>query len=261
MGKRSTVRGVVFCAAIVLPGAALAHTVMKTPPPRDVGVTGNDGHKQASAPCGNVLRTQKYVQYEAGATIDVAWTETIDHSGCFQVTLSTDGDKTFQMLKQFQDDAGTAVPHTYTEKVTLPTGVTCSSCTLQVRQLMQGNNATCPANADPLTATNGTYYSCADICIGPTCTVPEAGVDASPDPTSSSSSSSTSTSSSSGASGDNNADPTEDNGDQPHAANTLGGKDGGCSTTSGLTTGAVFTAALTMLGLSVARRRREKKSQ
>ena len=45
--------------------------------------------------------------------------------------------------------------------IKLPDGVSCTDCTLAVRQLMTGK--ACPANADAVPET--TYYSCADIRI------------------------------------------------------------------------------------------------
>lgn len=254
MGKKSVLRGLVLAATIVVPGVALAHTVLVSPPPRDVGVSGNDGHKIGSAPCGNVARTGKYVQMEAGASVEVQWKETVDHVGCFQIAISTDDDKTFKVLKQINDEAGTVVPAMYKDTITLPAGMTCKNCTLQLRQLMQSANVPCTPDADPTMAVNGTYFSCADICVGTDCPPIVAE-----DPEAGTTSSSTSSGATGTSSGDNNDDPEEPS-SGGRAANTLGGNNGGCSTTSGLTSGAVFSAAVAMLGLTVARRRRSKKS-
>lgn len=152
-----------LAAAFVLaaPLTATAHVLLLDPPPRN----DRDDLKppQNPGPCGNVPRTTTFVQYEPGATIDVQFKETIDHTGCFQIGFSELGDQSFKVLAQQVDTGGTKGT-TYTMKVKLPDGVTCKACTLQLRQQMSGV-AACPTDLDeePIAST---YYSCADIRVG-----------------------------------------------------------------------------------------------
>lgn len=149
---------------MTVPSVAAAHAVMTTPPPRDVGVAGSDGHK--TGPCGGVARAGAPTKYAIGATFTVSWQETVPHTGCFQVGFSPKDDANFTVLKQLNDPDNAAVPAQYSTSVTLPAGVSCPDCTLVVRQLMDGQPCKTPA-VDP--ATVSTYYSCADICVGDTC--------------------------------------------------------------------------------------------
>lgn len=56
-----------------------------------------------------------------------------------------------------------AVPRPYTATVQLPAGVTCTQCTLQLRQIMlAAETDPCP----PATiAAGATYYTCADVTL------------------------------------------------------------------------------------------------
>lgn len=153
---------------------ASAHTMLNTPPPRDVGKAGADAHK--NGPCGGVARTAKPTVYAVGQTVQVEFTETIDHRGCFQVLFSEANDQNFQILTQVNDPAGTAVPSKRTVSATLPAGKSCTACTLAVRQLMIGQ--ACVTNQQSLAA-GDTYFTCADICVGTACT--DAGAPPPPD--------------------------------------------------------------------------------
>lgn len=144
--------------------SAGAHTVMSVPPARDFGKPGADAHK--TGPCGGIARTGTYTQYAVGQTVNVEFTETIDHQGCFQVLLSDANDQNFQILSQLADPAGDTTPKKRTMSVTLPAGKTCQACTLSVRQLMIGK--ACVANQPSITA-GDTYFTCSDVCIGTTC--------------------------------------------------------------------------------------------
>lgn len=127
-------------------------------------MAGADAHK--TGPCGGVARTGNYVQYAVGQTVNVEFTETVDHRGCFQVLLSDANDQSFQILSQIDDPTGDVTPKKRTMAVTLPAGKTCTACTLSVRQLMI--NKACVANQASITA-GDTYFTCADICIGTNC--------------------------------------------------------------------------------------------
>jgi hypothetical protein len=243
-----------------VPATAIAHTVLISPVPRDVGVAGNDAHK--AGPCGAVPRTNKCTSYEAGATIPVKWMETVPHDGCFQIALSTTGtDQNFTVLKQIQDPVGSPLTM-FPDSVKLPTGVTCKDCTLVVRQLMIGKAcvgaavSTAPPFQNDLDAS--TYYSCADIRIGdPTpCaapTDPDAGPgapdagpideDAGPTTVPTDGGGKLVDGGSSGSSGTNSRD-------------LRGGDAGGCTVALGATSGASFAVAAGLLGVALVRRRR-----
>lgn len=160
--------GALLGAAIVAhAGAGHAHARLETPPSRDFGQAGADSHKDPNGPCGKIAPTTKTTVYKAGSTIEVKWTETVDHPGCFLVGLSTMKDPTaqtdFTVLANIKHTTQGATPRPYTAMVQLPAGVTCAQCTLQVRQLMLANdNTACP----PATIANGaTYYTCADVTL------------------------------------------------------------------------------------------------
>jgi MYXO-CTERM domain-containing protein len=244
--------------ALAAPSVASAHTVMMTPPPRDVGVAGADGHK--TGPCGGVARAGKPTKYAAGATVTVKWQETIAHQGCFQIGLSEANDQNFTVLKQINDPAGGALM-VYTDTVVLPANVTCPACTLVVRQLMQGG--ACVGNpADPAAAAQGTYYSCADICIGDTCTDPTTGqADAGGTDASTTAPGTEGGVSTTPTDGGNKTVDGGDDGTDPSGAgptNFRAGDGGGCSVALGATSGVSFAVTAGLLGLALLRRRRKK---
>jgi len=244
------------------PATAFAHAYVMTPPPRDIGQPDLNARAHKTGPCGGVPRTGKPTQYTVGQTVTVKWEETISHQGCFQIGFSQANDTGFTVLKQINDPAGGAGV-VYTETVTLPAGVSCPACTLVVKQLMI--NATCTGGtgvitAPPFQADNGTstYYSCADICVGPTCTdatppITDAGTDAStPTPGVDS--------------GGPTTVPTDgggklvDGGDDPSGPasrpNLQSGDGGGCSVALGAPSGVTFGVAAGLLALALVRRRR-----
>ena len=151
-------------ALLTLAPVAGAHTVLASPPARDFGMPGADAHK--SGVCGGVARTGRYTQYAVGATVNVEFTETVDHRGCFQVLFSEANDTGFTILKQVDDPSGDVTPKKHTVSVQLPAGKSCQNCTLSVRQLMI--NKACVAN-QPSLAAGDTYFTCADICVGTNC--------------------------------------------------------------------------------------------
>jgi len=245
--------------AIVLgaPSAALAHTVMLTPPPRDVGVAGNDGHK--TGPCGGVARTNKCTKYAVGATIPVKWMETVPHEGCFQWLVSKSGDTNFVTLTQITDPAG-GTGMVYNDNVKLPANFSCENCTLAVRQLMIGTCA--PDAAANSTSAGDTYFSCADVRIGDfpdaapcdPAVEPDAGPDAGTTPGSDGGPTTVPTDGGGKTvdGGDNNADPT---GGRP---NLHAGDGGGCSVALGATSGVSFAVTAGLFGLALLRRRRKR---
>jgi MYXO-CTERM domain-containing protein len=115
--------------------------------------------------------------YRTGQTITISFRETIFHPGHFRVALATTDRSELPAVPPVTPgatDCGTVpimdppvfpvlgdglLPHTsplsgvQTLEVTLPDGVTCDHCTLQVVQFMSSHGAPC------------FYYHCADISI------------------------------------------------------------------------------------------------
>ena len=184
MTLRSVVRCLTFVALTALPALAAAHIKMATPVPRSDDDAVKDG------PCGAAnAKGAPQVEYTEGQQVMVHFAETIDHTGCFQITLSSD-DATFQLLAQTNDphdvdvtDRAVGAPRTIVG--TLPPGITCENCTLQIRQIMLENEtatfpgAQCHVDQDitaaPLVANKRVYFACADVRIV-AAPVPDAGV-------------------------------------------------------------------------------------
>lgn len=120
--------------------------------------------------------------YEEGATITVQWNEYIGHPGHFRIALSTEGDQALidptdyddfypapnVILDNIEDPDGVA---DHSVEITLPAGVTCEKCTLQLLQIMTDKMPWGPAGGNEL------YYQCADITITPVGAGTEGGND------------------------------------------------------------------------------------
>jgi MYXO-CTERM domain-containing protein len=110
----------------------------------------------------------------------------------------------------------------------------------------------------------GTYYSCADICVGDTCsgddagTGTDAGVDGSTDPVTPDDDSGVTTTPTDG--GGKLVDAGDD-GEESTARrpNLQAGDGGGCSVALGASSGVSFAAAAGLVGLALLRRRRNRK--
>ena len=140
---------------------ASGHTLMTNPVPRN----NNDGLKVG--PCGNVAPTGTPMELEAGATMTIAWLETVDHPGYYRIAFSRVGDTGYDdnvLLDQIPDRLCDAPPCPYSAEVTLP-DEECVDCSLQLIQYM--------GNGPPYSL----YYSCADIAL----TAAGPGNDAGPD--------------------------------------------------------------------------------
>lgn len=96
--------------------------------------------------------------YSSGTTVRVHWKETNDHPGVWRIDLSSDNEKTWQILFNMKDDndgegLSEETPKYYWADITLPAGVQCENCTFRLTQSMgdidDGND----------------YFSCADITI------------------------------------------------------------------------------------------------
>lgn len=175
---------------LVAPSVAWGHAYVMSPASRDTAIADLNARAHKTGPCGGSPRVGKPTKFAPGASVTVKVEETVDHRGCFQVAFSAANDANWQVLSQI-DDPDNQAPMVYQMTVKLP-NATCAACTLGIRQIMYGD--ACPQNPqDPADSPGGTYYSCADICIGDTCT------DAPVNPGSSSSSSSGSASADAGA--------------------------------------------------------------
>jgi hypothetical protein len=178
MTRTARILCLVAAPAIVAAAASTAygHARLMTPTPRD----NRDGYKDMTppgtgAPCGIVrAASQPSSNLTAGATLNLAWEETIDHPGCFVIDFSAANDQDFQIIgrkSHANPPAKTGNPGTrkYTMSVTLPS-TPCTACTLRLRQMMlsadvpEANLATaCPPATIPA---NVTYYSCANVVLG-----------------------------------------------------------------------------------------------
>jgi Lytic polysaccharide mono-oxygenase, cellulose-degrading len=155
---------VALVALVGLPRHAAAHVQMKTPLQREVD--------QKVGPCGvaDSVRSANVCQYRPGATITVAWDETIEHPGHFRISFDQDGDDDFVDPEGYDDldsaesvlldgiadrDVRSGDPG-YTQEVTLP-DIECDGCTLQLIQVM--------TDKPPYGDGNDIYYQCADLVL------------------------------------------------------------------------------------------------
>jgi hypothetical protein len=134
---------------VAVPSIALAHATLLSPVPR-TPLTLKTG------PCGGIPRTQKPAVFETGATIEVTWSEYIDHPGYFRILFSAANDANFVVL--LDNIADKKIPSgqpdaKYSAMVTLPSQP-CQAGTLQLIQVMTEN----PASPQ-------LYFSCADVCL------------------------------------------------------------------------------------------------
>jgi Lytic polysaccharide mono-oxygenase, cellulose-degrading len=173
-----------LCAAL-LPGAALAHVDLLSPPPRQAGQAG--GNQLKLGPCGQTTngRTNKVTTFTPGQKVELEMKEYIDHPGYFAVAFDDDGDDSFVFPRPNMDevvpetdDPKTLFPvdgvkvlglrtdkdkncasepnQTCTLSITIP-NVNCQNCTLQLTQFMYDKVGD--------QNDNEYYYQCADIKI------------------------------------------------------------------------------------------------
>jgi len=126
-------------------------------------------------PCGgsNGVRSANVCEFQPGATIVVAWDETVDHPGHFRISFDDDGEDDFVDPAGFDElDSADSVlidgiadrdtygsERGYTQELVLP-DVECDNCTLQVIQVM--------TDKPPYGDGNDIYYQCADIVLSAT---------------------------------------------------------------------------------------------
>jgi hypothetical protein len=233
-------------ALVAAPAVASAHARLLLPVPR----TPNPDYK--TSPCGPAAKGEPKADFQSGAEIMVRWEETIQHTGCFQIALSSNNDQTFTVLGQYNDLGNTPLNTPIDETVKLPEGLSCANCTLVLRQLMLGS--ACPNNPqDDLQAS--TYYSCADIRI----LQPDGGM---PDPDPVDEDGGTG-SSSGGTSGGPTTNPSDGgngaSGDDDGAPNLRAGQGDGCSVGWGLAAPGASAAMTAFAALALLRRRRRSR--
>jgi cysteine-rich repeat protein len=166
-------------AAVFAPALAHAHFILLTP---DSWMSQDSlGLPEKLGPCGDEgggTPTGKVTAFHPGQTISVAINEVITHPGHYRVALAindrselpaeplvtpTAGDPcasaaiqdppTFPILADNVLSHTQPFPGPQTFTVTLPTDVTCTTCTLQVLEFMSSHSAPC------------FYHHCADISI------------------------------------------------------------------------------------------------
>lgn len=210
---------------------------------------------QKTGPCGAGTATGTVTEVQAGSTLTVQWTETINHPGHYRIALDPDGgddglvnpasETDFYtndnvLLDQIADKAGGA----YSADVTIP-DTNCDKCTLQLIQVMTDKLPWGPQNGDDL------YYWCADIRIvgGTDPTSTSSSSSATSSSASSTSASSTSTGAGTGGAGEGGESGAGGDG----GGSSLETDDGGCtvarpgsSTERGLVLGLLLAGAVAL---------------
>ncbi len=168
-------------ASTLVPGTAAAHFYLEGP--ASWAEQDTLGNPQKLGPCGNdgAVPTGEITAFQTGETITITIRETIFHPGHYRVALSVndrselpepppvtagttpcgsapiDDSPTFPVLADgvLLHTAPFSGPQSF--EVTLPPGVTCERCTLQVIEFMSNHGLNDPG---------GCYYShCADLAI------------------------------------------------------------------------------------------------
>jgi hypothetical protein len=250
MGRKGL--GLLIVGALVAaPAVASAHARLLLPVPR----TPNDNYKTPS-PCGPAAKGEPKADFQSGAQIMVRWEETIQHTGCFQIALSSNNDQSFTVLAQVDDLGNTTLNTPIDLTVKLPDGLSCANCTLVLRQIMLGQ--VCPNNPqiDPENGST-TYYSCADIRI----LQPDGGM---PDPDPVDEDGGTGSSSSGGTSGGPTTSPSDGGTVGPGAGddgapNLRAGQGDDCSVGWGVAAPGASAAMTAFAALALLRRRRRSR--
>jgi MYXO-CTERM domain-containing protein len=231
LSSRATLISLI-AGAVVVTGSrsADAHFILQQPPASQT-MTDTAGDPQKLGPCGGEAATQPtniVTTYQEGQTVTIQVDQTVPHSGHWRVSLGMTGPSSlppepavtatsatpcgsaaienppvFPVLGDDLLDQTTGATGVATFQVTLPPGVTCTNCTMQVIEFMSNH---------PLNNPGGCFYHhCAQINI----VAGDGGA----------ASSSTSTTSSASGSGGQSSTGT--------ATTTTSGGGGGGSTTAG----------------------------
>jgi hypothetical protein len=187
--RRSILGAFALCLAVMVPRIADAHFVLQSP--ASWRIQDGLGGPQKTGPCGNEAggaETGVVTAYAPGETITITFDEVIYHPGHYRVALAVNdrselpehppvtpdgsdpcGSVPIAETPVFPVLADGALVHTapFSEsqsiRVTLPSDVTCTKCTLQVLEFMSNHGQPC------------FYYHCADISIQERAGVPCAG--------------------------------------------------------------------------------------
>lgn len=194
-------RTLLAMSVLALGSNASAHFALNTPP--SYATQDTLGLPQKSAPCGQadpsnaVVPTNMVTTYHSGDTITITIDEKIFHPGHYRVAIAADQaslpiDPTVTAdanspcgTAKIQDATTTGVivdnmlPHTaaftapQSFQVTLPAGMTCTNCTLQVIEFMSNHALNNPGGCF--------YHHCAQVNIVPAdVPLPDAGVGSPP---------------------------------------------------------------------------------
>ena len=175
--------GLTLCAGLLVPSAAQAHFVLTSP--ASMNEQNGLGDPQKAAPCGDdggAVATNMVTTYQEGDTLTLTLTEMIPHPGHYRVALALEPDLSdlppepivtpgatpcgsapidpapvFPVLADGVFEHDSPLVGEQSIDITLPAGVTCDNCTLQVIEFMSDH-----ALNDP----GGCYYHhCAAISI------------------------------------------------------------------------------------------------
>jgi hypothetical protein len=179
MARRSVIFFLACSAVLTLGTVASAHVRLVYPQPRHptpgnvassaMIKTGPCGCSTMECPNGDVRDPARVTVLEPGATIEVEFTETIQHPGFYRISFDQDGQDAFvppplarssiqmgtPMLPVLKDNIADTGDEDYTTMVTLP-NVECENCTLQLIQVM---------TTAMTWQANDIYYTCADIAL------------------------------------------------------------------------------------------------
>jgi len=151
---------IIFLSIFLIGSLANAHARLKASDAIKIRST-DPGVK--TGPCGTYARGAQPALLTSGQSITVTWEETIYHPGRFEFYFSSANDANFTFLKSIENtQKNNALPHQFSTTLTLP-NVTCTNCTFQMIQVMAEN---------PAAPTY--YYSCADMQLKASDTVPVA---------------------------------------------------------------------------------------
>jgi uncharacterized protein (TIGR03382 family) len=161
---------------LIWASSALGHVRLTSPTPRSPADDIKD-FNGGLARCTDEATTVRPTVVVAGSVLRVTWDETVNHPGCFVLSLRQQPDGEFEELATVEHSNTPPSPtqqnpRKYSANVQLP-DVTCEHCVLLLRQIMLGTQTEpCPPASVP---TGATYYSCADLRLVPPGT--DAGVE------------------------------------------------------------------------------------
>jgi MYXO-CTERM domain-containing protein len=155
---------------------ALGHARLTSPTPRSSADDIKDFNGGLTR-CTDEATTVRPTVVVAGSMLRVTWDETVNHPGCFVLSLRQQPDGEFEDLATIAHSNAPPSPtqqnpRKYSATIQVP-DVTCEHCVLLLRQIMLGTQTEpCPPATIP---TGATYYSCADLRLVPPGT--DAGVE------------------------------------------------------------------------------------